>query len=57
LLNIRNGFSPATGMVMVAESNLFYGEAAAGDWTVKVVDGLETNLGKLDQWKIRVFGH
>ncbi len=57
LLNIRNGFDPATGLLMVAESNLFYGEPAAGDWTVKVVDGLPADVGTLDQWKIRIFGH
>ena len=42
---------------MVAESNLFYGEAAAGDWTLTVVDGFAADVGTLDQWKIRVFGH
>jgi uncharacterized repeat protein (TIGR01451 family) len=57
LLNIRNGFAPASGLLMVAGSNLFYGEPASGDWTVKVVDGLPADAGTLDQWKIRVFGH
>ena len=57
LLNIRNGFAPAAGLLMVAESNLFYGEPAAGDWTVKVVDGFAADVGTLDQWKIRIFGH
>ena len=42
---------------MVAESNLFYGEPASGDWTVKVVDGFAEDAGTLDQWKIRIFGH
>ena len=57
LLNIRNGFAPASGLLMVAESNLFYGEPASGDWTLKVVDGLAADTGTLDQWKIRIFGH
>ncbi len=57
LLNIRNGFAPAPGLLMVAGSNLFYGEPAAGDWTVKVVDGFAADAGTLDQWKIRIFGH
>ena len=57
LLNIRNGFAPAPGLLMVAESNLFYGEPAAGDWTVKVVDGFAADVGTLYQWKIRIFGH
>jgi hypothetical protein len=57
LLNIRNGIEAAPGLLMVAASNLFYGEPAAGDWTVKVVDGSTTNAGTLDQWKLRIFGH
>jgi subtilisin-like proprotein convertase family protein len=42
---------------MVLLSNAFYGESAAGSWTLKVVDGLATNVGTFDSWKIRVFGH
>ncbi len=58
LLNIRNGFAPATGATqMVLLSNAFYGESAAGVWTLKVVDGLAQDVGTFDSWKIRVFGH
>jgi len=58
LFNIRTGFGPASGQTqMVLLSNAFYGESAAGTWTLKVVDGLATNVGTFDSWKIRVYGH
>ncbi len=57
LLNIRNGFAAAPGLQMMAVSNLFYGEPSAGQWTVKIVDGRASDVGTLDQWKIRVLGH
>ncbi len=57
LLNIRNGFGTATDLVFVLESNAFYGEAAKGSWTVKIVDGRAGNSGTLNGWKIRIFGH
>ena len=57
LLNIRNGFAAAPGLQMTAVSNLFYGEPSAGQWTVKIVDGRASDVGTLDQWKIRVLGH
>ncbi len=57
LLNIRNGLSPAPGLQMTLESNMFYGEPSAGQWTVKIVDGRPIDIGTLEQWKIRVFGH
>ena len=57
LLNIRNGFAAAAGLKMTLVSNVFYGEASAGVWTLKVVDGRAGNAGTLDQWKIRVLGH
>jgi subtilisin-like proprotein convertase family protein len=58
LLTIRNGFAPGSGVFqMVLASNAFYGEAAAGTWTLKVVDGVPANTGALVDWKIRVYGH
>ncbi len=57
LLNIRNGFAAAAGLKMTLVSNVFYGEASAGVWTLRVVDGRAGNAGTLDQWKIRVLGH
>lgn len=43
------------GMVLL--SNAFYGEPAAGNWTIKVVDVAPGDVGILTNWKIRVFGH
>ena len=57
LLNIRNGFIPATGVEMYFLSHLFYGESAAGNWTLKVVDGLTGERGTLDFWQLRIYGH
>lgn len=42
-------------------SNAFYGEASAGAWTLKVVDGwIDTppaNPGKLNSWSLNIYGH
>lgn len=58
LMNVRNGFGPATGTTQaVMLSNAFYGEPAVGSWTLRVVDGLATHTGSLVQWRIRAFGH
>jgi len=38
-------------------SNAFYGEPAAGDWTLKVVDGWAVGTGTFNNWKIKVYGH
>lgn len=67
LKNIRDGFitvasdgtvsgSPdLNGMVLL--SNAFYGEAAPGGWTIKVVDGAASDVGTLTNWSIRIYGH
>lgn len=57
LLNIRNGFADASGLQMVLTSSMFYGEPAAGTWTLRVVDGRAGGVGTLDQWYVRVVGH
>jgi len=38
-------------------SNAFYGESAAGAWTIKIVDGIPVDTGTLTGWAIRVYGH
>jgi subtilisin-like proprotein convertase family protein len=38
-------------------SNAFYGENPVGTWTIKVVDALPLDTGKLTGWAIRVYGH
>jgi subtilisin family serine protease/subtilisin-like proprotein convertase family protein len=58
LLTIKNGFAAGSGVFqMVLASNAFYGESAAGTWTMKVVDGVPAGTGTLVEWKIRVYGH
>jgi subtilisin family serine protease len=54
----NDGFDGATGLNgMVLISNAFYGESAAGNWTIKIVDAAAVDTGTLTQWSIRVFGH
>ena len=62
LLNVNNGFDgtaigganlPATQFA----SNAFYGEPAAGTWTLRVVDGAAGNVGTFTSWMIRIYGH
>jgi subtilisin-like proprotein convertase family protein len=54
----NDGFDGSTGLNdMVLISNAFYGESAAGSWTIKVVDAAAVDTGTLTQWSIRVFGH
>ncbi len=38
-------------------TNAFYGEPSTGNWTLKVVDGYSADMGTLDSWDIKVFGH
>jgi subtilisin-like proprotein convertase family protein len=54
----RDGFSSSanlTGMVLL--SNAFYGEAAAGSWTIKLVDVAAIDAGTFTGWSIRIYGH
>ena len=57
LKNIRDGFGASVnlnGMVLI--SNAFYGENAAGNWTIRIVDGAVADTGTLTGWTIRVYG-
>lgn len=38
-------------------TNAFYGENAQGTWTLKVIDGKNSNTGTLNSWKINILGH
>ena len=38
-------------------SNAFYGESAAGTWTLKVVDAVSQDVGTLTQWDLILSGH
>ncbi len=57
LLNVGNNLmSPdLTGKILL--SNAFYGEAADGNWTLEIVDGISPDAGTFGSWAIRVYGH
>jgi len=58
LKNPFDGYFSATNLNnQVFLSNAFYGESAAGPWTIKIVDGIAGNTGTLTGWAIRVYGH
>lgn len=57
LLNVNNGFNGANFSGAQFASNAFYGEAAAGPWTLRVVDGAAGDTGTLTGWSIRIYGH
>jgi subtilisin family serine protease len=58
LKNIRDQFGTSADLSdMVLLSNAFYGENPTGTWTIKVVDGAPADMGTLDNWAIRVYGH
>ncbi len=58
LKNIQDGFDGFNLSGMVLASNAFYGEAAAGTWTVKVLDGRVGNgIQTLTTVKLRIYGH
>ncbi len=60
LLNVNNGFDASNGPNLTGAqfaSNAFYGEPAAGVWTLKVVDGAAGDVGTLSSWQIRIYGH
>jgi hypothetical protein len=58
LLNANNALydSESYGSAIFL-SNAFYGEPAQGVWTLKTLDGASGSTGKLQQWKIRIYGH
>ena len=55
-LNAFGGSDDLTNFVML--SNAFYGESSTGNWTIKVVDSHPAaDVGTLENWSIRIFGH
>jgi subtilisin-like proprotein convertase family protein len=42
---------------MVLLSNAFYGEPAAGAWTIRLVDVASGNTGTFTRWSVRIYGH
>jgi subtilisin family serine protease len=58
LLNAANAFGSSFGKTEIRlASNAFYGETGAGTWTLKVVDALEQDVGRVLGWSIRIYGH
>jgi hypothetical protein len=58
LLNAYNGFKSSFGATtMQLASNAFFGESAAGTWTLKVVDVNTGNTGALLGCQLRIYGH
>ncbi|MEX1099882.1 MAG: S8 family serine peptidase, partial [Bacteriovoracaceae bacterium] len=69
LLNINNSFlNPKCdendnncridkNLNITLTSHAFYGESAIGDWTLKVIDGMDQDEGKLTGWKLNILGH
>ena len=68
LLNVNNSFlepkscdggdcSYDSNLNITLTSHAFYGENAVGTWTLKVVDGMRNDTGKLLGWKLNILGH
>jgi len=38
-------------------TNAFYGETSAGSWKLKIVDGATDDIGSLNNWTLKVYGH
>jgi len=38
-------------------SNAFYGEGSLGSWSIRVKDQMAGNTGKLENWRIKLYGH
>jgi subtilisin family serine protease len=57
LFHVNNSFSAdANWAGFDLFSNAFYGEAAQGNWILKVIDGTNTNTGTLTSWSLRIWG-
>jgi subtilisin family serine protease len=57
LFNPYNAFSNDENLDMVLTTNAFYGENSQGTWTIKVIDSNSGDIGTLNNWQIRFFGH
>lgn len=57
LMNINSGVNQTDMSGEVLLTNAFYGEQAAGNWTIKVIDGTDTVSGVLNHWELKVYGH
>jgi subtilisin family serine protease len=57
IMNINSGVQVANISNEVLLTNAFYGESASGNWKIKIVDGYTDDIGTLNKWSIKVFGH
>lgn len=57
LMNINSGVSLSDINNEVLLSNAFYGEPSAGSWRLKIVDGQGQDVGTLNNWSIKIWGH
>lgn len=57
LMNINSGIEGSAIVDEILLSNAFYGEASAGLWSLKIIDGAQQDLGNLTNWKINIIGH
>ncbi|MBT7609786.1 MAG: S8 family serine peptidase [Bacteriovoracaceae bacterium] len=55
LLNINSNILESNINNGLLLSNAFFGESTKGDWTLKVIDGANTDQGVLTNWKINFF--
>jgi subtilisin family serine protease len=56
--NIEDGYADSADLSnQVFLTNAFYGESPVGVWTIKVVDALPLDTGKLTGWAVRAYGH
>lgn len=56
LMNINSGVGVTDIEDEVLLTNAFYGEPSLGTWTLKIVDGLGEDVGKLNQWTLKIYG-
>jgi subtilisin family serine protease/subtilisin-like proprotein convertase family protein len=59
LLNVNNSFmlDRDQSMDMVLTSHAFYGESPNGNWTIKLLDGVNEDTGVLRNWSLNIIGH
>jgi subtilisin-like proprotein convertase family protein len=53
----KDGFNGSNLAGMVLLSNAFYGEPAAGNWRIRLLDVWAEISGTFTGWSIRIYGH
>ncbi len=57
LLNFANAFADTDNLNMLLASQAFYGEQSSGTWKLKVIDYVDKDIGTLDKWNLKIYGH